>query len=99
MRELVLLRGGDFAGVFAQFWRNVVELEFRIDLYFGAARDGLFPLQCREGVLIERVAHLVGTAAQGNVVFFRTGEVKKRGTKTLFLQEPHVDLQSVFESE
>ena len=47
MRELMVFRGCDLARVLAEFRRNVVQLELRIDFLFRAARNALLALQSR----------------------------------------------------
>src|SRR3989442_1433933 len=44
LRQAVLFGGGNFAGVFAQLRRNVVELGLRVNFPFGTAGDALFAL-------------------------------------------------------
>src|SRR6266446_2834916 len=83
-RKFVVFGGGDLAGIFAQFRRNEIELQFRIDFFFRPARDALFAFQCSQRVFVERVAHLVGAAAERDVVLFRTGKVKSAAPKFSF---------------
>src|SRR6266851_1087358 len=52
MRKFVLFGGGDFACVFAQFRRNEIKLQFRIDFFFRPARDALFAFQCGQSVFV-----------------------------------------------
>ena len=60
--------GDDFAGVFANLGWNVIEFQLGVDFLFGAAGDAAFRLERRECVFVERVAHVVGAAAQLDVV-------------------------------
>ena len=57
-RQRVLFRGLNLAKVFPQLRSNVVEIKFRVDLFFGFAGNRLLGLQIGEGVFIERVTHL-----------------------------------------
>src|SRR5712691_6187436 len=94
-RKFVVFGGGDFAGVFAQFRRNEIELQFRIDFFLRPAREELFAFQRGQRVFVERVAHLVGATAQRHVVLFRTGKVQKRRAKIFLFEHSNVDLQAV----
>ena len=88
-----MLRGClNFSAVFAQLRRNEVELQFRIDLFFGRSGDAAFFLQRRQGVLVQRITHLDGAAAQRDIVFFRAGEIDQRGAVAFRLQQAHVHL-------
>src|SRR5712664_1139264 len=99
MRQLVVFGGGDFAGVFAQFGRDKVQLQFRVNLFFAAPGHAFFTLQGGQSIFIQRESHIVGAAAQGHVVLFRAGKVKQRGAEVLFFQQAHVNLQSVLQRE
>ncbi len=70
MRQLVVFGGGNFAGVLAHLRRDEIELELRIDLFFGAAGDALFTLQGSQCIFVERESHVVGAAAERHVVLF-----------------------------
>ena len=89
----------DFARVFAQFRRNVVEAQLGVNLLLGRASHGPLALERRQRVFVQRVAHLVGAAAQRDVVFLRSGEIEQRGAKAFLFENPHVDLQSVLQNE
>ena len=54
MRQHVMFGGSDLAGVFAQLRRDEIQFQFRIDLFFGASGDALFPLQRRQRIFVER---------------------------------------------
>ena len=56
-------------------------------------------LERGERVFVERVAHVVGAAAQRDVVFLRAGEIEQRGAEAFLCEEAHVDLHAVGEQE
>ena len=94
LREGACFRCFDLAGVFAQLWRNPCQLELGVDFLFGFAGDVAGALQSGERVFVEGVAHVVGAAAEGDVVFFGAGEVNQGGAEVLFLEQPDVNLQA-----
>ncbi len=89
--------GFDFAAHFAQLRLDVGELELGVDFFFGLAGDAAAAFDRGERVFVERPAHIVGAAAQGDVVFLRAGEIEERGAKTIFVEKAHVHLQPAFE--
>ena len=58
----------DFAGVFAKFGWNPVELERVVDLFFGFAGNAGVVIKAVEPVLVESQTHLQGTLPQGDAV-------------------------------
>ena len=86
MRQLVAFSGGDFPGVFAQLGRDEIQLQLRIDLFFGAPSHALFTLQGSQSVFIEGESHVVGAPAEGHVVLFRPGKIKQRSAKIFFFE-------------
>src|SRR6266581_6737443 len=99
MRQLVVFGGGDFSGILAQFGRNEIQFQFRINLFFAAPGDALFSLERRERVFVERQPHVVGAAAQRHVVLFRAGKIKQGSAKVFFFEQAYVDLQPVLQRE
>ena len=67
--------GFEFAGVFAEFGWDVVEVEGFVDLLFVGGGDYGVVLDAEEGVLVEREAAFDGTLAEGYVVHLGAGEV------------------------
>ncbi len=59
----------------------------------------LFAFQRRQGVFVQREAHVVGAAAQLDVVLFGAGEIEQRRAEAVFLEQAHIDLQAVVEGE
>src|SRR6266481_6581873 len=99
MRQFVVLGGGNFAGVFAQFGRDEIQLQLRIYLFFGASGDTPFTLQGSQRVYIEREPHVVRAPAQRHVVLFRAREIQQGGAKVFFFEQPDVNLQPVLKRE
>ena len=91
--------GSDFAGVFAQLGRDEIQLEFRINLFFGAPGHALFTLQSSQGIFVERKSHVIGAPAQGHVVLFRPGKIKQGSAEVFFFEHSNVDLQSILQRE
>ena len=93
-------RGGvDFAQVFAQLGRNVVELELGVDFFFGFSRDRLFGVERGQAVLAEGVTHLQRALAQGHVVGFRAGEILHGGAEGFGRQKAHVHLHAAAQTK
>ena len=99
VRETVLLGGFDLAGHFAQLRGDVIEAELGVDFLFGFSGYGLAALQRGQGVFVERPAHFVGAAAEGDVVLLRSGEIEQRGAEIFFAEKAQVDLQAAFEQD
>src|SRR5260370_9432078 len=99
MRQLVVLGGGNFAGVFAQFGRDEIQLQLRIYLFFGASGDTPFTLQGSQRVFIEREPHVVRAPAQRHVLLFLARELQQGGAEVFFFEQPHVNLQPVLKRE
>ena len=59
----------DFAAHFAQLRLDVGEFELGVDFFFGLAGYAAATFDRGEGVFVERPAHIVGAAAEGDVMF------------------------------
>ena len=70
LRQLMVFGGRNFAGILSQLGRDEIQLQFRINLFFGPPSDALFTLEGCERVFVERKPHVVGAAAQCHVVLF-----------------------------
>ena len=79
LREGVSGGGLEFAAVFAELGRNVVEVEGVVDGFFGFGGDDGVVFEAGEGVLGEGEAALDGALAEGDVVVLGAGEVLKGG--------------------
>ena len=88
------LGGVDFAQVFAQFGRNVVQLELGVNFFFGFSGDRLFGVELGQAVFAEGVSHLQRALAQGDVVGLRAGEILHGGAEGFGRQEAHVHLHA-----
>src|SRR5579862_6196962 len=88
---------GDFASVLAELGRDIVKLQLRVYLLFRTSCDALLALQRRKGVFVQGESHVIGAAAQLNVVFLRAGEVQQGCAETVLVEQAHVDLQAVVE--
>ena len=99
VRQLVLLRCRDFAGVFPQLGRDIVQLEPRVNLFFGAPRHRLIALQRCQRVFIQRQSHVVRAPSQHHVVLLRAREIHQRRAKILFFEQAHVHLQPICQPE
>ena len=62
-RQSVAFGGVQFSTVFTKLRRDVVQLEFGIDLFFGLSRDRFLCVELRQAVFAQRVAHLQGALA------------------------------------
>src|SRR5215469_14635980 len=93
--EFFVFGGFDFAGHFAEFGFDVGEFQLRVDFFFSAGGDGFAALESGESVFVERVAHGVGAAAQDDVVFLGTGEVKESGAIAFGGDDANVDLHAI----
>ena len=86
--------GVQFTQVFAEFGRNVVQLELGVNLFFSLARDGLFGVELCQTVLAQGVAHFERALAQSDIVGLGSREVLHRRTEGFWRQEAHVYLHA-----
>ena len=97
--QLPLFGRFDFARHLAQFRLDVGELQLGVDFLFGFAGDDFAALERGERVLVERPAHVVGAAAQRDVVLLRAGEVQQRRAEVFLAQQPQIHLQLAVEQD
>ena len=99
VRESVGGGGFEFAGVFAQLGRDVVEVEGVVDVGLGCGGDDDVVFDAEESVLVQREAALDGALAEGDVVHLRAGEVLEGCAVAAAGKEADVDLEIVAEGE
>ncbi len=99
VRQAVAFRGFDLTGVFADFRRDEVQLELGVDFFFRAPGDAALALQRGQRVFVQSEAHIIGAAAQIDVVFARSGEVQQSSAKALLIKQPHVHLDTGVQRE
>ncbi len=75
LRQRTVFGSRNFARVLAQFRWNVIQLQLRVNLFFGLAGNVFFALQRGQLILVERVSHVVCTPSQRHVVLLRAGEI------------------------
>ena len=97
--QSVGLGGVDFAQIFAQLGRNVVELELGVNLFFGFSRDRFFGVECGQAVLAEGVTHFQRALAQGHVVGLGAGEILHGGAEGFRRQQAHVHLHAAAQTK
>ena len=89
----------DFAEIFAQLGRDVIELQLGVDFLFGFAGDRLFIFQPSQAVFVQRVAHLERALAQGDVVGFRASEVLHGGAERVRREQTDIHLHATSQAE
>ena len=97
--KLAFFGGFDFAASFAEFRLDIGELELGVNFFFGFAGDHFAAFQRGEGVLVERPAHIVGAAAQRDVVRLGAGEIHECGAEIFLAQQAQIDLQLAVEND
>src|SRR5579864_1925968 len=90
----MILSEVDLTQVFAHLRRDVVELQFGVDLFLGFARDRLLSFQRGEAVFVQGVPHLEGALAQGDVVRLGASEVLHGGAEGVGRKQANVDLHA-----
>ncbi len=95
----MLFGGGDLAGVLAKFGRDEVELQLGVNFLFGATGDAAFTLQRRQGIFVQRIAHIVGPATQSDVVLLGSGEIEERRAEAFLVEQTHVHLEAAVEGK
>ena len=93
------LGGVDFAEIFAQLGRNVVELELGVNFFLGLSGDRFFGVESGQAVLAEGVTHLQGALAQGHIVGLGAGEILHGGAEGFGRQKAHIHLHAAAQAK
>ena len=99
VREGVGGGGFEFAGVFAELRRDVVEVEGVVDVGFACGCDDDVVFDAEQSVLVEGKAAFDGALAEGDIVHLAAGEVLQSGSVAAAGEEADVDLEVVAEGK
>ena len=86
--------GVDFTEIFAQLGRNVIQLEFGVNLFLGFSRDWFFGVEVGQAVLAEGVTHFQRALAQGHIVGLGAGEILHGCAEGVRRQKAYIHLHA-----